>query len=195
MSPALQKLVTSVSNEFDRFPDHSTLMAMMTMPSHDPTQFVWPKPKVIDFGTPDDMNLIRSTEVRSAGEYSEDPSQQYLQICQRFEDHVHHVKIQANKPGLSKQQRGRARTMDRSILPFKSSPLKPSRPGEAIPLFQSNNLQHKRWFVQLRRLTSFVNHRKLGRVDIKAQQHALSLWHSILHAPGFPKGFASWWVC
>ena len=193
MSPALQKLVTSVSNEFDRFPDHSTLMAMLTMPSHDPTQFVWPKPKVIDFGTPDDMNLIRSTEVRSACGYSEDPSQQYLQICQRFEDHVHHVKIQANKPGLSKQQRGRAKTMDRSILPFKSSPLKPSRPGEAIPLFQSNSLQHKRWFVQLRRLTSFVNHRKLGRVDVKAQQHALSLWHSIIHAPGFPKGFASWW--
>ena len=179
MSPALQKLVTSVSNEFDRFADHSTLMAMLTAPSHDPIQFVWPKPKTIDFGTPDDINLIRNTDARPASKYSNDPSEQYLQICQKFGDHVHHVKIQANQAGLSKQQRGRAKTMDRWIIPCKPSPLKPSRPGEATPLFQSNSLQHKRWFAQLRRLTSFVNHRKLGRVDIKAQQHALSLWHSI----------------
>lgn len=193
MSPALQELVTSVSNEFDRFPDHSTLMAILSPPSNEPIQFVWPKPKHIDFGTFEEVNLIRTSEVSEGVGYSDDPSEHYLQICQNFEDHVHQTRLKNNKPGLLKPQRGRAKTTDRVVLSCKPSPLKPSRPGEAVPLLQTNSLQHKRWFVQLRRLTSFVNHRKQGRTDVKAQQHALSLWHSILNAPGFPKGFASWW--
>ena len=192
LSPALQSLVTSVSNEFDRFPDHSTLLANLTMPSSNPLQFGWPKPKAVEYGTPEEISFIRNEPVRHC-EFSQCTSEKYLQICQEFEGHVHQARCKLGKPGLSAMQRGRAKTTERIVLAPRPSPLKPSRPGEVVPQVQSQSLQHKRWFVQLRRITSFVNHRQQGRSDLKAQMHALSLWHSILRAPGFPKGFVKWW--
>ena len=49
LSPSLQKLMLSCSNTFDKFPDHSTLMGVLTSPGKPPSIARWPKPQPIEY--------------------------------------------------------------------------------------------------------------------------------------------------
>lgn len=80
-------------------------------------------------------------------------------------------------------------------VPCKSVPvpLRTSRQGEVEPKFLGYSLLHVHWFKQLRRLQSYCRLAGVPAPSPSHQSHALSLWTSILEAPGFKPDFSSWW--
>ena len=151
------------------------------------------KPLPITYTDSQEVQAIRQTECSCP--HFEDSSLQYAALFAEFEQVVHSVKKKRGVPGLMPSQKGRGQTRDRTMATQRVAPLKPSRPGEEQPSFEGINLRHKRWFTQVRRLVSYVNHVKHDRPDVSAQEHKFRLWRAILHAPGFGKNFATWWPC
>ena len=192
ISPEFQSQVLAVSNEFDRFPDHSTLMAMMSFPSPLCREPRWRKVTPIDYKSLPFDTVNEIPEVRVGGSLS-DPSHRLTQVFQTFENQVHAKCRQLGHSGLHSSQRGRTATRSRRFVCPSFSPLKASRHGEPEPGGVSESLQHKRWFTQLRRLISYRNLIKVGKHTSTALEHKVSLWHSIIHARGFAPSFVQWW--
>lgn len=189
LSPALQELVVSVHNHYDLFPDHSTLYAKIRKPSNDPCTFTWFKPQPIV----GDGLVIPDDCVTHHEHVQDSPTKNYAALCQSFEKSVDQTLRKQNQPGLTKSQFGRACTLDRKSKGQPVAPAKPSRKGEPVTI-ECKTLQHKRWFVQLRRLLNFKRIAFSTQVSISHQEHKLSLWHAILRASGFGKSFQLWWT-
>ena len=188
LSPALQELVLSVHNNYDLFPDHSTLFAKIRKPSSDPCTFTWFKPQPIDCGVtslPDEC-VIKSKSVQ------ETTTHDYAALCKSFEMSADCFLRSQQKPGLIKSQFGRASTLDRIAKGQSVAPPRPSRKGEPSTI-ECKTLQHKRWFVQFRRLLNYQRVAFSTQVSISVREHKISLWHAILKAPGFGKNFQLWW--
>ncbi len=96
------------------------------------------------------------------------------------------------KPGLIKSQFGRATVLDREVKGQPVAPPKPSRSGEPSTV-ECKTLQHKRWFVQLRRLLNYKRIAYSTKSLNSVREHRISLWHAILTAPGFGINFQMWW--
>ena len=73
------------------------------------------------------------------------------------------------------------------------APLKAPRIGDKGPAFLGSCVQHVRWTRQFRRLVSFTRLTAVIDPTPAHLTHQQSLWRSILDAPGFPGGFATWW--
>ena len=69
---------------------------------------------------------------------------------------------------------------------------KHSRQGEVQQTCGFLNRAVARWFKQLRRLLSYVHAVRSANSSSNFMSRA-ALWHSILKAAGFEKGFESWW--
>ena len=192
ISPELQAKVLAVSNEFDRFPDHSTLLAMLSFPSPLLKEPRWRKVASIEYGRLPFDTVTDLSEVPIAGSLS-DPSHRLTKVFQTFEDQVHHKCRSVGHPGLAPAQRGRTASRYRQMVCPTFAPLKPSRPGELQPGAVKETLQYKRWFTQFRRLTSFCNLIRHAKTTPTALEHKVSLWRSILTAPGFSPSFVQWW--
>ena len=191
LSPDLQQHILQVSNQFDRFPDHSTLMAMMSFPCPLPREPRWHMVTPIDYQTlPIDPRDMQQVPVRGT---LGDQSSRLTAIFQTFEDQIHHHCVALGHSGLSSKQFGRTASRRRQFVCPSFSPLKASRPGEPVPGLAGESLKHKRWFTQLRRLIAYRNLVKVGRTSPNALEHKVSLWHSIVFAPGFTPSFAQWW--
>ena len=78
---------------------------------------------------------------------------------------------------------------------MKSSPLKSSRSHEVQPVYHGFSLLHARWFKQLRRIQNYCRWVENAVQSPEAMNvlHGISLWHSILQAPGFVPNFCAWW--
>ena len=191
LSPDLQQQILQVSNQFDRFPDHSTLMAMMSFPRPLSREPRWHMVTPIDYQSlPFDPRDLQQVPVQGN---LRDPSRRLSSIFQTFEDQIHHKCVSIGHSGLSSQQFGRAASRHRKFVCPSFSPLKESRPGEPVPGLAGASLKHKRWFTQLRRLIAYRNLVKVGRTSPNALEHKVSLWHSIVFAPGFAPSFVQWW--
>eukprot|EP00435_Cladocopium_sp_Y103_P015266 s1448_g3.t1 len=191
LSPPLQKFVQSVSNTWDQFPDHSLLSAILAFPTENLTLAKWFRPQPIVYTDPAEMKVIQQSTCTVPT--CEDASDQYEAIFAEFEQVVHEVKKARGQPGLLQAQKGRGRTRNRHFTSQVIAPVKPSRHGEEQPTFAGLNLRHKRWFTQLRRLVSYVNHVRHDRPEAAAIEHKFRLWRAIRLAPGFAPSFAQWW--
>ena len=188
ISPSLQELVLSVHNQYDLFPDHSTLFAMIRKPSCDPQVFTWFRPQPISCGQgvlPEEFGDDEPPNHAS-------PTENYTALCASFEKSVDSFLRSQNKPGLLKSQLGRATVLDRVAKGQPVAPARPSRSGEPSTI-ECKTLQHKRWFVQLRRLLNYKRIAYSISNSESVREHKISLWHAILKAPGFGKNFQLWW--
>ena len=189
LSPALQEFVLSVYNRYDFFPDHSILTAEMAKPSSSPMAFTWYKPKPIH----QLKEKVKDEFVESQRTINIiDPTETYAKICESHESSVEAQLRASNLPGLLSCQIGRGTTMDRKVIHQQVSPVKPPRKGEPTT-FDCKSMQHKRWFVQLRRLLNYKRIAFSVSDVTTVREHRLSLWHSILRAPGFKRSFQHWW--
>lgn len=192
VSPEFQDLIRAVTNEFDRFPDHSTLLAHLSFPRPLPKEPRWHKVDPIDYHSlPIDVKT-EVAEVPIPGTVA-DPSHRLTAIFQTFEDQIHLTCQVKGHFGLHTSQFGRAATRSRKFVCPSFAPLKSSRPGEPSPGIQQDSLKHKRWFTQLRRLVAFRNLIRCNKQTLSTVEHKVSLWRAILHAPGFSPSFVSWW--
>ena len=189
LSPALQELVLEVHNQYDMFPDHSILMTKLKMPSQNPVAFSWFKPKPMH--QLKQQVLPEHVEFESPEAIS-DPSDFYSQIWKSHEKSADKQLRAEGLPGLSVSQIGRATIMERKQIDRFVSPVKPPRRGEPTTV-ECRSLQHKRWFVQLRRLLNYQRIAFTTCQSHSSREHQVSLWHSILRAPGFGKSFQHWW--
>ena len=123
----------------------------------------------------------------------DDPSQKLTAVIQTFENQVHQQCRSLGHKGLQSSQFGRTATRHRRYVCPSFAPLKSGRPSEPQPGLVCESLKHKRWFTQVRRLFTYRNLVRADKVTVNAQIHKLSLWRSILHAPGFFPSFPVWW--
>ncbi len=192
LSPQLQQYVTSASNCYDRFPDHSILTAFVTMPASLPVEAYWYKPDKIYFSDENEIQEIQKKQVRTPD--GNTPEEKYQQIFQEYEAVVHVNKLSRGKPGLLPCQKGRATQIERKFRPAQVTPLKQSRPSEVAPTYHGNSLQHKRWFTQLRRLQAYVAHAKKLESNSIDSDHSWKVWRAIRLATGFRPSFSEWWT-
>lgn len=190
ISPELQKIIKAVYNEFDHFPDHSTLYASMLLPAKLHAIPRWLKPKPIRYDHPD-ANMVANAECQPMPNVA-DPTQQYMQICQAFEQHVNQVRVGAGKPSLLDNQRGRGCTMQREMIQPNQVHLKPARSGDPQPMVSDWSATYRRWFTQLRRLVSLARACKVDSPPTR-QAYQLHVWAAICRAPGFQPDFGTWW--
>ena len=191
LSPELQALLSSCSNTFDRWPDHSTLMGMFDLPCKPEPLPRWIRPAAIDYSQVDSKWIAAAPCTPALP--SSDPTEQYASICQRFEQHVHDCLRAKGKVGLHQNQCGRGQTMQRTFHRPVIAPVKPARPGDFQPTVHTWSLMHSRWITQCRRLHSYAKHVAKGSQTPSAIEHRAALWRAIRNALGFQGGFPHWW--
>ena len=191
LSPALQTLLVSCSNTFDKFPDHSTLVGILNGPSKPTPIARWPKPAALDYSelTPHKFAAHPCQPARTKSS----PTEQYTAICHAFENHVSTVRVGHKLPALQQSQRGRGQTLERLFIKPQVVSIKHARQGEYQPQVNSWSLTHCRWVTQCRRLQHYVKHVRKASTSPAAIEHRASVWRSIVLASGFPSGFATWW--
>ena len=191
LSPQLQSLMKSCLNNHDKFPDHSTLVGMLSLPSKAMPIAHWKKAVAIDY------SVVGADKIASEPcppfEDKSDPTEQYASICEAFEHHVHRVRTQNSQTGLNKGQRGRGQTLSRTFIQPRLAKLKPGRPGDVNPDVNSWSLLHCRWVTQCRRLDNYVKHVRKSNASPTAIEQRASLWRAIRQAAGFNGDFSTWW--
>ena len=95
---------------------------------------------------------------------------------------------------LPQKCQGRARRLSPALQPPKPVCVRPSRPGEEALCSDFVGLEVTRWFRQLRRLQSLSHALRAAKNSPAALEYRLSLWRSVLRAPGFSGGFVAWWA-
>eukprot|EP00438_Fugacium_kawagutii_P016457 Skav207247 [mRNA] locus=scaffold523:668809:674034:- [translate_table: standard] len=190
ISPTMQQWITKVYNEFDMFPDHSTLYATMVTPGRPDSVPRWPKPKAIDYSkvTP---KMIASWEPEH--EDMSTPTEHYLQVCQAFEHHVTKVRVAKGESPLMGIQKGRGATLQREVTVPNRTMVKSGRRGDPNPSSCDWSLIMKQWFTQYRRLCCFVNAFKGNAQCPRNQAYRLTVWNAVMRAKGFRPSFLQWW--
>ena len=192
LSPSMQALLTSCSNTFDKFLDHSTLVGLLNFPTKPVPIARWPKPQTIDYTdlTPD---IIAKVECPPAPTHR-DPTKQYAAICTAFEEHVSRVRCQRGFKALHQSQCGRGQTLERTFHKPQLVTVKTGREGDYQPKVHTWTLSHCRWVTQCRRLQHYVKHLRKNSCSPTATEQRAAIWRSIVNAAGFPKGFTQWWT-
>lgn len=117
LSPQLQSMMRSVHNSFDRFPDHSTLYALLAFPSKPPPIPKWRRPGGIDY------ELLGPTQYAQADclplQLSGTPSNQYEQIYGQTKQRGTNVAANPKRSGENTLQ-GNDHSRSRSFEAVKS---------------------------------------------------------------------------
>lgn len=189
VSPELAMYLKDVFVEEDWFADHAVVRAVFHDLGNPPSFPVWRQPSPIDWTT-----VPPISERPPNFEISEDTTQWYANITQRFEERIDQTLKENSKPELLASQKGRGQTLEVTWVNEFSATPKPAREGEIQPQFHGSDLHHSRLLKQVRRLSNFV---KLSKVqcDIDSNQaiHRDQLWQAILSATGFGSSFKHWW--
>ena len=191
LSPALQTLLVSCSNTFDKFPDHSTLVGILNGPPKPTPIARWPKPAAIDYSELAPPKF--AAQPCQPAQIKSSPTEQYSAICEAFEQHVSTVRVSHKLTALSQSQRGRGKTLERLFIKPQVVSIKPARQGEYQPMVNSWSLTHCRWVTQCRRIQHYVKHVRKASTSPAAIEHRASVWRAIVLASGFPRSFAVWW--
>ena len=193
ISPELIPWIKSVHVDDTWFADHAVLYAKFHPFGKTPPVPIWKKPCPIpweecEVGDSQDLDKVF---VAKASQGSAD---QRLETIMEFVEHSADVSLRnKGKPGLLRNQRGRASTKEVSRSKFPTVPLKIDRGKVCDPTFTGEHFQHYLWLRQLRRLNSCVRIISTGLTNNTKIDHAVSLWDSVKRAQGFPKGFKRWW--
>eukprot|EP00435_Cladocopium_sp_Y103_P071758 s627_g38.t1 len=171
------------------YPDHGALIAHFSPIGEESHVYHWRKPMPISWD--ECQGHIASGQFQLPSQCTPDECSSL--IAQEFENRVHQHLIHQAQPGLLPQQRGRSQTLETQKMLCHSKPIKPSRNGDLQPEFQGHNLQHQRWFTQLRRLESLARLYKSAPWNHNQFVHATREWRAVLTAPGF-SDFRQWWT-
>ena len=167
------------------FKDHSALCATFRPFGPLDQVPVWRIPKPLPW---EDIGPLPNHNFTLPSPSTEDPC---VAISQEFERRVTQ-KLQTKGMNLLPCQMGRSCTVKTKTVPAYNRPLPPGRHGDFVPKYHGVSLQHIRWVRQLRRLESFSRttdeFKSLSQVTHRQRE-----WRAILTAPGFPRGFVSWW--
>ena len=187
ISPELQPYLQRVEVLNHFFPDHAVLCAHFSPFGEHDFRYHWRKPKTIDWDA-----VPALPELGFELDFSLPPDEACQCLAIEFEKRINDALLTKGSTGLHPSQLGRCQTFKPHKMPVHSKPLKPSRPGSIQPQFYGLSLQHQRWFTQLRRLESLLRlkHAPWSQGQL---QHAYREWRAILKAPGFHKGFSTWW--
>ena len=186
ISRELQRFLAEVQVDPTIWADHAVLTATFHGAPSMLRSFHWRTPRPLNW--PDDFVVQFPPEFEATsvdGQYTE------LWSCIENSADVHLRSTQ--QPGIPKECKGRGATLDTVVTqtPFHRGPVRPGRVTDVQPVFSGICQKHAHWFRQLRRIQSYVRH-------LKANQHpatgfAANVWHSVVHAKGFPGGFCQWW--
>ena len=189
ISPELVPHLVSVSVEEDWFADHFLLYGTFSNLGATPPVPIWRKPLPLPWNELDGCPLVDS----NPGDVGVSVNK-FATIFSQLEHRVDNTLIQAGKPGLLPQHRGRCVTEVPIIRHGQVTPLRKSRSGDTPITYLGENFVHVKWCRQLRRLQSYANLAASSKTSIAHAQHKAHLWLSIRRAPGFPHGFPYAWA-
>eukprot|EP00435_Cladocopium_sp_Y103_P065405 s797_g27.t1 len=192
LSPAMQTLLLRGSNEYDRWPDHSSLMAVLRFPEKPRPIARWRSPKAIRYDEVTSQT-IHHTDCQVSDVDLTDPTAAVTSLSRQFEDHVHATQILHGSTGLTPAQRGRSQTLSRSFPEIYCSAVKQGRSNDPAPQCTAWSITQMRWLTQWRRLHSYAQHVQKATNTPQAILHGHSIWKAVLRAPGFGRDFRSWW--
>eukprot|EP00438_Fugacium_kawagutii_P032762 Skav206031 [mRNA] locus=scaffold1314:405963:416245:+ [translate_table: standard] len=209
ISPELLPFIVN-SAVWSVFPDHSVVIAGLSLPGFRTYELQWPLPgripwdhvdldswhaspagpslvDLVSTSSPSDADL--PTEVHTVGRSKS--SAAFRKWSQTFESSVGAALVHpVVRHDSSVKGRGRlCRPVPRRV--FAHVP-KTSRPGELVQACGFLNRSTTNWFKQLRRLQSYGHSIRSPRAADNYLSR-VALWRSILVAPGFVGGFSAWW--
>eukprot|EP00435_Cladocopium_sp_Y103_P023468 s1705_g5.t1 len=187
LSRELLPFVQQVIVDNTWFSDHALVYAVISPLGKLEATPVWRKPQAIPWDlVPTDFAIGNLDALPNS-----DAPEFYSTFWQITEHEVDSHLRKHKQPGLAARQRGRAQTTEVTWIRQELPPLRRSRNSEPPSHFTGDNWHHYHWMRQLRRLYSYCH-------LVKSTKNAINcavedLWHSILTAPGFPKGFRRYW--
>lgn len=184
LSPELVACYNGLTVESETFPDHSSLLATFVVGRQFSRRFLWPSPAAVPWNQVDCPQQPLDFSVG-------DPTDHYGTLWKSCE-----AAAAAQLSSWTSAMGGRGQRLEPLVKTGWPSPTKVGRSVDLQPAFFGYDVQHSRWMKQLRRLHNFVNcarvHRHTGTPA--TWDHGLSLWRSILRAPGFSPSFQVWWA-
>ena len=184
LSPDLALALLDLSLDFETFPDHALLIAKFRGGKHHLERFVWPCPKPVPW------QRVPETAGSLDFQAPADPTQQYAALWTSRENCARTALAGDWVPSM----RGRGQqTRPRKVV-GRPAPIKQGRSNDVQPLFYGFSVVHTQRFKQVRRLQNYcrwVDNHTAGRTLDSC--HGISLWNSVLRAPGFAPSFAQWW--
>lgn len=183
LSPELVACYRGLVVDSETFPDHACLLATFDVGKQFAKRYLWPLPAAV----PWERVALPSDVV----DFSEgDPTGKYTTLWQTRENAAA-AQLQQWKPNMS----GRGRRLEPDVKTGWATPPKKGRSQDYQPVFFGYDVQHSRWLKQLRRLHNFANWARAYEANptVSAWSHGLSLWNSVIRAPGFSPSFQDWW--
>ena len=194
LSWELAQLVTKVEVREDFFSDHAVLMAHLSFPAETIPRPVWRKCRQRP-RDPGNLAFPPATEAETRSiRDAPTSSSKYRAIWQVYERRYSDALVAARKPRLAKHEQGRAATFEVVVQKGSHAPLRKGRQGDPEPHFFGQSIQHAHWFRQLRRLQSLLHNVRKAMHSQEAVIRRADTWHAIISAPGFFRGFVSWWA-
>lgn len=186
LSPELLRCLKRVTVRDDRWPDHSTVEAVLEITSDLLQADTWHRPK--------ELAWPQEWQVDVQWDKGIDSTIQYAQFWKAHEQAA--VEHQQRQGTWSKAQLGRGQTLATKRVQIPLAPIKKGRPDTVQPNFMGVAHRHNQWFKQLRRFQSMVKclHPNSGVISAASQQQAQTTWTKCLAAVGFDAGFSQWWI-
>ena len=178
------------SLEIDSFtwPDHATLVAHFQGSAADLVRYPWPKPHQVDWRLSQDADPLPVLDFLQTSDCTKLYSQFWNEVESR------HATAAKDKGSITPFRCfGRGQRLKPDTIRVNLAPVKKGRNGEFQPKFFGISLVHCHWVKQVRRLQSFVRLTAAPNPTLEHRDHTVSLWQSILRAPGFAPSFAIWW--
>ena len=185
LSPELVHAFQGLSLDNQTFPDHAVLKATFTTNPKCFVRYLWPTPQDVPWAQVPDLE---QPVVFQPG----NPTDHYASLWQQREASAQ----AALRHNWTNTMRGRGQRTDTTVKKGWPTPPKLGRSSDPQPAFHGYDVQHSRWFKQLRRLWNYCNWAQANwqAATVQSWTHGLLLWRSILEAPGFGLNFATWWT-
>ena len=180
ISPELQHWFLGLEF-YDLFADHVSFVASFLKTPQQICRWVWPRPQEVNWeNVPDLPHPFDFTQGSPTDVYSQ-MWQQREQLASSCDKHWNIRKA------------GRAQIKSPVLHRGWPTPPRKARTHDIQPAFHGFSVQHLRWMKQLRRVQSYCRWALAATLRDLDNLHGISLWSSILAAPGFGEGFQSWW--
>ena len=163
------------------FADHSTLVARFLGGKDIAARYLWPTPRPVDWTQVPALHKPVSFDLPL------DPDVQYASLWLQKEQQA------AQTKHWHKAAAGRAQQSQPRKRIGWAPTVRQGRFADDQPAFYGNQVQHTRWFRQLRRLKSYCDWLRPQSSRVRSPEHGILLWRSILSGTGFSPSFEKWW--
>ena len=190
LSPEVAALCSD-SAVLEIYQEHSTVAARVVIASNAGAVRYWPRPAEIPWNGIALDGLNGSSHV---------PLPPYPDSSRRFQQHAQLFEQSLNghvaSPGgqLPACCFGRAKFTSPMAKDLRVQASRASRAGDEVLQSDLLSLEVRRWFKQLRRLQSLRQALQRPSYTLSALEYRGNLWACIKQAPGFHRGFVSWWL-